>query len=132
MSQPGCVAVTVSVTVFRKRLKASGSLLYGVYARGNKISHTGGKCVTCSGLTTLKTSVPWQVDRGHLMEEESAQNCSAYWDELSMSGSIKLNCDVFALAVAEIEPSYRYMQVVLVSYIVRIVRLAYSLHILCN
>ena len=27
------------------------SLLSGVYARGSKRSHTGGKCVTCSGLT---------------------------------------------------------------------------------
>ena len=25
--------------------------LSGVYARGSKSSHTGGKCVTCSGLT---------------------------------------------------------------------------------
>ena len=27
------------------------ALLSGVYARGSKRSHTGGKCVTCSGLT---------------------------------------------------------------------------------
>ena len=26
------------------------SLLSGVYARGSKRSHTGGKCVSCSGL----------------------------------------------------------------------------------
>ena len=29
------------------------SLLSGVYARGSKISHTGGKCVTCRGLHIL-------------------------------------------------------------------------------
>ena len=32
-------------------IKSRWSLLTGVYARGSKISHTGGKCVTCSGLT---------------------------------------------------------------------------------
>ena len=32
-------------------LKSSWSLLSGVYARGSKRSYTGGKCVTCSGLT---------------------------------------------------------------------------------
>ena len=26
----------------------------GVYARGSKRSHTGGKCVTCSGLTNFR------------------------------------------------------------------------------
>ena len=31
--------------------KSRWSLLSGVYARGSKRSHTGGKCVTCSGLT---------------------------------------------------------------------------------
>ena len=30
------------------------SLLSGGYAKGSKISHTGGKCVTCRGLLTLK------------------------------------------------------------------------------
>ena len=30
------------------------SLLSGVYARGSKISHTGGKCVTCRGLHILE------------------------------------------------------------------------------
>ena len=30
--------------------KSSWSLLPGVYARGSKRSHTGGKCVTCRGL----------------------------------------------------------------------------------
>ena len=29
------------------------SLLSGVYAKGIKISHTGGKCVSCSGLHIL-------------------------------------------------------------------------------
>ena len=31
--------------------KSRSSLLSGVYARGSKRSHTGDKCVTCSGLT---------------------------------------------------------------------------------
>ena len=36
-------------------LKAGGPLiLSGVYARGSKRSHTGGKCVTCSGLTNSR------------------------------------------------------------------------------
>ena len=34
--------------------KSRWSLLSGVYARGSKISHTGGKCVTCSGLTNFR------------------------------------------------------------------------------
>ena len=52
------------------------SLLFGVYVRGSKRSHRGGKCVTCSGLsnsTVLKKTNDnngQQVDRGHLMEEE--------------------------------------------------------------
>ena len=40
--------------VFRKRPKNRWSLLSGVYARGSKRSHTGGKCVTCSGLTNSR------------------------------------------------------------------------------
>ena len=34
-------------SVFRRDTKTRGSLLSGVYPRGSKISHTGGKCVTC-------------------------------------------------------------------------------------
>ena len=34
--------------------KSRWSLLSGVYARGSKRSHTGGKCVTCSGLTNSR------------------------------------------------------------------------------
>ena len=52
-------------------------LLSDVYARGSKRSHTGGKCVTCSGLAnsreaTLKSNSNngQKVDRGHLVEEE--------------------------------------------------------------
>ena len=33
--------------------KGRRSLLSGVYARGSKRSHTGGKCVTCRGLHSL-------------------------------------------------------------------------------
>ena len=36
-------------------LKATGPpLLFGVYARGSNISHTGSKCVTCCGLHILQ------------------------------------------------------------------------------
>ena len=43
----------LSVSVGRDT-KSRWSLLSGVYARGSKRSHTGGKCVTCSGLTNLR------------------------------------------------------------------------------
>ena len=39
---------------FGSDTKTQRSLLSGVYARGSKISHTGGKCVTCSGLTNSR------------------------------------------------------------------------------
>ena len=35
---------------FRGDTESRRLLLSGVYARGSKISHTGGKCVTCHGL----------------------------------------------------------------------------------
>ena len=35
---------------FGEDTKSCRSLLSGVYARGSKISHTEGKCVTCLGL----------------------------------------------------------------------------------
>ena len=35
---------------FGRDTKSRWSLLPGVYARGSKRSHTGGKCVTCCGL----------------------------------------------------------------------------------
>ena len=38
---------------FRGDTKCRWSLLSGVYARGRKISHTVGKCVTCRGLDIL-------------------------------------------------------------------------------
>ena len=45
----GMLAILIS---FGRDIKSRWSLLLsGVYARGSKISHTGGKCVTCSGLT---------------------------------------------------------------------------------
>ena len=40
---------------FGRDTKSRWSLLYGVYARESKISHTGGKInVTCSGLTNSR------------------------------------------------------------------------------
>ena len=39
--------------VFRKRHTNCWSILSGVYARGSKTSHTGGKCVTCRRLHIL-------------------------------------------------------------------------------
>ena len=39
---------------FRCDTNSCWSLLSGVYARGSKISHTGGKCVTCHGLHILE------------------------------------------------------------------------------
>ena len=39
---------------FERDTKSRWSLLSGVYARGSKRSHTGGKCVTCSGLTNSR------------------------------------------------------------------------------
>ena len=35
---------------FERDNKSHWSLLPGVYVRGSKISHTGGKCITCRGL----------------------------------------------------------------------------------
>ena len=39
---------------FGRDTKSRWSLLSGVYARGSKRSHTGGKCVTCSWLTNSR------------------------------------------------------------------------------
>ena len=39
---------------FRRDTKSLWSLLSGVYARGSKRSHTGGKCVTWCGLTNTR------------------------------------------------------------------------------
>ena len=39
---------------FGRDTKSRWSLVSGVYARGSKRSHTGGKCVTCSGLTNSR------------------------------------------------------------------------------
>ena len=66
---------------FGRDTKSRWSLLSGVYARGSKRSHTGGKCVTCSGLTNYregqlkKTNANngQQVDRWPLMEEEEEE-----------------------------------------------------------
>ena len=38
---------------FGRDTKSHWSLLPGVYARGSKRSHTGGKCVTCCGLRVV-------------------------------------------------------------------------------
>ena len=39
---------------FGRDSKSRWSLLSGVYVRGNKRSHKGGNCVTCSGLTNSR------------------------------------------------------------------------------
>ena len=41
----------ICLCLSEETLKADGPFLSGVYARGSKRSHTGGKRVTCSGLT---------------------------------------------------------------------------------
>ena len=43
---------------FGRDTKSRWSLLSGAYARGSKISHTGGKCVTCCGLRPCST---WSI-----------------------------------------------------------------------
>ena len=47
------VHLTLPVS-FGRDIKSRWSLLSGVYARGSKRSHTGGKYVTCSGLTNSR------------------------------------------------------------------------------
>ena len=47
------VHLTLPVS-FGRDTKSRWSLLYGVYARGTKRSHTGGKYVTCSGLSNSR------------------------------------------------------------------------------
>ena len=47
------VHLTLPVS-FGRYTKSLWSLLPGVYVRRSKISHTGGKCVTCSGLTNSR------------------------------------------------------------------------------
>ena len=42
-----------SLCLSDETVKSRWSLLSGVYARGSKISHTGGKCVTCRGLRPI-------------------------------------------------------------------------------
>ena len=42
---------------FGRDTKRRRSLLSGVYARGSKRSHTGGKCVTCCGLHNSTWSI---------------------------------------------------------------------------
>ena len=44
---------------FGRDTKSRWSLLSGVYGRGSKRSHTGGKCVTCSGLTHSRELLHW-------------------------------------------------------------------------
>ena len=45
---------------FGRDTKSRWSLLSGVYARGSKRSHTGGKCVTCSGLSNSREGQLWK------------------------------------------------------------------------
>ena len=49
----GSFHLTLSVS-FGRDTKSWWSLLYGVYAKGSKISHTQGKYVICSGLTNSR------------------------------------------------------------------------------
>ena len=44
---------TLETVSFGGDIKGLWPLLSGVYARGSKISHTGGECVTCRGLHIL-------------------------------------------------------------------------------
>ena len=44
----------ICLCLSEETLKSRWSLLSGVYARGSKRSHTGGKCVTCSELTNSR------------------------------------------------------------------------------
>ena len=37
-----------------EKTRKAGGPFYLVFARGNKRSHTGGKCVACSGLTNSR------------------------------------------------------------------------------
>ena len=53
------VHLTLPVS-FGRDTKSQWSLLSGVYARGSKRSHTGGKCVTCSGLTNSREGQLWK------------------------------------------------------------------------
>ena len=47
-------ASEISQFLSEERLKSRRSILYGVYARGSKRSHAGGKCLTCRGLHILE------------------------------------------------------------------------------
>ena len=47
------VHLTLPVS-FGRDTKSRWFFLSGVYARGSKRSHTGGKCVICSGLTNSR------------------------------------------------------------------------------
>ena len=52
-----CFETLVNVTLpvsFGKDIISWYSLLSGVYARGSKRSHIGGKCATCNGLTNSR------------------------------------------------------------------------------
>ena len=44
----------ICLCLSEETLKSRWSLLAGVYARGSKRSHTGGKCVTCRGHTNSR------------------------------------------------------------------------------
>ena len=61
---------------FGRDTKSWWSLLSGVYARGSKRSHTGGKCVICSGLMNsregqlLQLAQVWAVWRKPPDEEQ--------------------------------------------------------------
>ena len=62
------VSPKICLCLSEETLNSRWSLQCSVYAMGSKRSHTGGKCVTCSGLTNsreghLKKSVTIMVSR---------------------------------------------------------------------
>ena len=60
---------------FGRDTKSRWSLLSGVYARGSKRSHTGGKCVTCSGLSNSR--------EGQLCSDKTDTLCkAAYYTQM--------------------------------------------------
>ena len=51
--------------------------LSGVYASGSKSSHTGGKCVTCSGLTNYREEIKFGLFGGTHLRTKNTLTHSA-------------------------------------------------------
>ena len=67
---------------FGRDTKRHRSLLYGVYARGSKRSHTGGKCVTCRGRWTPHSNLEKDNSLNHSCVSPNmgcAPYCSQLW-----------------------------------------------------